>query len=248
MIYRSAYALTLLAAASFWGSSSSAQTASPPGAPPAPITAARPQADLDRDANRKPAQVIAFAGIKPGMKVAELAPGGGYYTRLLSAAVGPTGKVYAVANPGQAARPGGLNTLNGLAAVLPNVTVVTSDYTALALPEPVDVVWTTENYHDFHNGPTANIAALNKSVLAALKPGGVFLVEDHSAADGAGLDAASKVHRMDEALAKAELTAAGFRLDGESNLLRNPADNKAGRNAESGRFQSDRFILRMRKP
>jgi predicted methyltransferase len=220
----------------------------PPPAPPAPITAARPQADLDRDANRKPTQTIAFAGIKPGMKVAELAPGGGYYTRMLSAAVGPTGKVYAVASPGQAARPNGLFTLNGLAAVLPNVQVVVSDNATLTLPEPVDVVWTTENYHDFHNGPTANIAGVNKAVFAALKPGGVFFVEDHAAADGAGLEATSKVHRMDEAVAKTELTAAGFKLDGESNILRNPADNKAASNAEAGHFASDRFMLRMKKP
>jgi predicted methyltransferase len=229
------------------------QPAQPPSAaaPPAttaPITAARPKADIDRDANRKPLEVIAFAGVKPGMKVAELAPGGGYYTRLLSAAVGPTGKVYVVASPRQAQRPGGLDTLNGLAAVLPNVVVVTSEYTALALPEPVDLVWTTENYHDFHNGPTANIAALNASVFKALKPGGIFYVEDHAAADGAGLEATSKVHRMDEAIAKSELIAAGFKLDAESDLLRNPADNKAGSNSEAGHFVTDRFMLRMKKP
>jgi len=225
-----------------------APVASPPAAPAAPITAARPQTDIARDVNRKPQEVMAFAGVKPGMKIAELAPGGGYYTRLLSAAVGPPGKVYVIASPRQAARPGGLDTLNGLAAVLPNIVVVTSEYTALSLPEPVDVVWTTENYHDFHNGPTANIAALNTSVFNALKPGGIFYVEDHSAADGAGLDATSKVHRMDEALAKTELTAAGFTLDAESNLLRNPADNKAGSNSEAGHFVTDRFMLRMKKP
>ena len=228
-----------------------AQTTPAAGAPPAqpaPITAERPAADIARDANRKPQEVMAFAGVKPGMNIAELAAGGGYYTRLLSAAVGATGKIYVVASPAQAARPGGLDRLNALAMVLPNVVVVTSDYTALKLPEPVDMVWTTENYHDFHNGPTANIAALDKSVFNALKPGGIFYVEDHSAADGAGLEATSKVHRMDEALAKQELTAAGFTLDAESNLLRNPADNKAGSNSEAGHFVTDRFMLRMKKP
>ncbi|MBW8881544.1 MAG: methyltransferase, partial [Asticcacaulis sp.] len=110
------------------------------------------------------------------------------------------------------------------------------------------MVWTTENYHDFHNGPTANIAALDTSAFNALKPGGIFYVEDHSAADGAGLDATSKVHRMDEAIAKTELAAAGFVLDGESDLLRNPADNKAGSNSEAGHFVTDRFMLRMKKP
>jgi len=239
-------ASSILAAPAVFAQAPTAPTA--PATPAAPITAERPPADIARDAVRKPQEVMAFAGVKPGMKVAELAPGGGYYTRLLSAAVGPQGKVYVVVSPRQAARPGGLDLVNGLAAVLPNIVVVTSDYTALKLPEPVDMVWTTENYHDFHNGPTANIAAMNTSVFNALKPGGIFYVEDHSAADGAGLDATSKVHRMDEAIAKTELAAAGFTLDAESNLLRNPADNKAGSNSEAGHFVTDRFMLRMKKP
>ena len=219
-----------------------------PAAPPAPITAARPQADIDRDGSRKPVQTIAFAGVKPGMTVAELGPGGGYYTRMLSAAVGPKGTVYAVATQAQANRPGGLNTLNGLAAVLPNVKVVVSDYPTLTLPTKADVVWTTENYHDFHNGAAANIPGLNKAVYESLKPGGIFYVEDHAAVNGAGLEAASKLHRMDETLAKSELIAAGFKVDGEGNLLRNPADDKAKGNAESGHFVSDRFMLRMKRP
>lgn len=243
-----ALSATIFAAPAVLAQTQPAQTPAAPPAAPAPITAARPQADIDRDVNRKPLEVIAFAGVKPGMKVAELAPGGGYYTRLLSAAVGPTGKVYVVASPRQAQRPGGLDGLNGLAAVLPNVVVVTSEYTALTVPEPVDLVWTTENYHDFHNGPTANIAALDASVFKALKPGGIFYVEDHAAADGAGLGATSTVHRMDEAIAKSELLAAGFKLDAESDLLRNPADNKAGSMSEAGHFVTDRFMLRMKKP
>ena len=210
--------------------------------------AARPQADIDRDANRKPMQVIAFAGVKRGMTVAELGPGGGYYTRLLSAAVGPTGKVYALATTGQAARPGGLDGLNALAAALPNVKVLAVDYTNFTLPEKVDLIWTTENYHDFHNGPTANVPGMDKSVFDSLKPGGTFYVEDHSAAPGAGLEAASKLHRMDEAVAKTELTAAGFKLDAEGDLLHNPADTRTTTNSETGHFNTDRFMLRLKKP
>jgi len=85
-------------------------------------------------------------------------------------------------------------------------------------------------------------------VFNNLKPGGIFYVEDHSAAPGAGLEATSKFHRMDEAVAKSELTAAGFKLDGEGELLRNPADNKAASNSETGHFASDRFMLRMKRP
>ena len=129
-----------------------------------------------------------------------------------------------------------------------NIEFVQANSREFTPAEPVDVVWTTENYHDFHNGPTANIAGINKNAFDNLKPGGVFYVEDHSAAPGAGLAATTTVHRMDEDVAKAELTAAGFRLDGETNHLRNPSDNKAGRNAESGSFNSDRFGLRMKKP
>ena len=218
-------------------------------APPAFVAAAvadagRPATDRERDASRKPAEVLAFAGVRPGMVVAELAPGKGYYTRLLAKAVGPNGKVLALVTQSQLARPGYQDVLNALTAAYPNVTVLTVDYTALALPQKVDLVWTTENYHDFHNGPTANIAALDKGVHDSLKPGGVFYVEDHSAAPGAGLEATSKVHRMDEAIAKTELMAAGFRIAAESDLLRNPGDNRAASNSEVGHFVSDRFMLR----
>jgi len=249
----SALALATLLATSAAASTAMAQMpantmAMAPAAMPAAITATRPAADVDRDAARKPVQVIAFAGVKPGMTVAELGPGGGYYTRMLSAAVGPTGKVYALASNAQAARPGGLDGLNALAAVLPNVKVLAVDYTNFTLPEKADVAWTTENYHDYHNGPTANVAGLNKSVFANLKAGGTFYVEDHSSAPGAGLEATSKLHRMDVAVAKTELTAAGFKVDGESDLLHNAADDRAKSNSEQGHFVTERFMLRLKRP
>ncbi|HKB97088.1 MAG TPA: hypothetical protein VKB94_09570 [Rhizomicrobium sp.] len=220
----------------------------PPAIATAVADAARPEADKERDTARKPAETVAFAGVKAGMVVAELAPGRGYYTRILAKAVGPTGKVYAVITAAQAARPGVLDGLNALAAAYPNIKVVTVEYSTMMLPEKADLFWTTENYHDFHNGPTADIAALDKAVFNNLKPGGIFYVEDHSAAPGAGLAATSQYHRMDEAVAKSELTAAGFKLDAEGDLLHNPADNRAASNSESGHFVSDRFMLRMKRP
>jgi len=219
----------------------------PPAIAAAVADSARPDTDKERDATRKPAETVAFAGVKPGMTVAELGPGRGYYTRILAKAVGPKGTVYAVVTAGQAARPGALDALNALAAAYPNIKVVTVDYATMMLPEKADLFWTTENYHDFHNGPTADIAALDKAVFNNLKPGGIFYVEDHRAADGAGLEATTKFHRMDVAVAKSELTAAGFKLDGEGDLLHNPADNRAGSNSESGHFVSDRFMLRMKR-
>lgn len=238
---------TLFAGAALCAAAPSFAAMAPP--PPAgPVTAERPAADVERDANRKPNEIMAFAGVKPGMKIAELGSGGGYYTRLLSKAVGPNGKIYAIATQAQE-QAGRLANLRTLAGLLGNVeVVVVPDLASIKTPEPVDMFWTTENYHDFHNGPTANIAGLNKAVFDNLKPGGIFYVEDHSAAPGAGLAAASSVHRMDEALAKSELQAAGFRLDGETNLLRNPNDNRTAANAEAGHFVSDRFGLRMKKP
>lgn len=242
-----------IAIAAFAAGLSCAITVSAADKVPAAVAAAvadagRPAADKERDANRKPAEVVAFAGVKPGMTVAELQPGGGYYTRILSKAVGPKGTVYAVITPGAAQRPGTMDNMNKLMADYPNVKVVTTDYTAMTLPTKADLFWTTENYHDFHNGPTANIAALNKSVFDNLKRGGIFYVEDHNAADGAGLEATSKLHRMDVAVAKSELTAAGFKIDREGNALKNPADNRAASNSEGGHFVSDRFMLRAKRP
>jgi predicted methyltransferase len=219
----------------------------PPAIAAAVADPGRPQADKDRDAKRKPAETLAFAGVKPGMVVAELAPGRGYYTRILAKAVGPSGTVYAIATTAQVARPGGLDALNALAAAYPNIKVVTVDFATMMLPEKADLFWTTENYHDFHNNG-GDIVALDKAVFNSLKPGGIFYVEDHSAAPGAGLAATSQFHRMDEAVAKGELAAAGFRLDAEGDLLHNPADDRAGSNSETGHFSSDRFMLRMKRP
>ena len=165
---------------------------------PAAIAAAvadadRPAADTARDPLRKPGEIVAFAGVKPGDKVAEIAPGGGYYTRVLAKTVGPEGKVYALMPGFFANRPGGLDAINALAEQYGNIEVVVIDYAATKLPEPVDLVWTTENYHDLANG---DIGAVNAWAFAALKPGGLYFVEDH-AAPGTGTSATSTLHRID---------------------------------------------------
>ena len=211
----------------------------------------RPAADTARDAARKPAEIVAFAGVKPGMTVAEISPGGGYYTRILAKAVGPEGKVFALVPAAFANRPGGLDALNALAAQYPNVTVVPADFTDLKLPEPADLVWTTENYHDFNNGPDAatRIAAINRSTFAALKPGGIYFVEDHEAAAGTGTSATSTLHRIDPAAVKEQVTAAGFTLEAESDVLANPDDPKTvGVRDPSVQGETEKFALRFRKP
>lgn len=209
---------------------------------------ARPAADTARDADRKPGEVVAFAGIKPGDKVADLLPGGGYFTRIFAKVVGTKGMVYAVVPAGQASRPGGLDRINALAASYPNVKVVAADWATMALPEKLDVAWTSENYHDLHNGGPEAIAAFNRAIFNALKPGGIFYVEDHSA-PGAGDTVTKTLHRIDPAVVKQEIQAAGFRLEGESKLLANAADSHTlGVTDASLRGKTDKFVLKFRKP
>jgi predicted methyltransferase len=210
----------------------------------------RPSEDTARDADRKPAEVVTFAGVKPGMVVAELLPGTGYYTRILARSVGEKGRVYTFLPAAVvAAFPGALDKAKGLAAAYPNVRVIVGDLNDLALPEKVDLVWTTENYHDFHIAPLADIPSFNRSVFNSLKRGGVFLVEDHSAEEGAELGVTSKLHRIDEVVARREFAAAGFRIEAESDILRNPADDRQSASGDSSiRGRTDRFLLRMKGP
>ncbi|HEX6374714.1 MAG TPA: methyltransferase [Allosphingosinicella sp.] len=205
----------------------------------------RPEADRARDADRRPAELVAFAGVRPGDKVAELAPGGGYFTRVLSGVVGPDGRVYAIAG-----RPS--PALLELATARPNVVVTVAEPGMIQVPEPVDVVWTTLNYHDFKNatvGTGDGAAAINAAAYRALKPGGIYLVVDHDTALGAGASQTSTLHRIEGALVRREVESAGFRLDAESDLLRHPADNHSAKVMETGiRGKTDQFVLRFRKP
>ncbi|HEX8263203.1 MAG TPA: methyltransferase [Allosphingosinicella sp.] len=205
----------------------------------------RPEADRARDADRKPAELVAFAGVRPGDKVAELAPGGGYFTRILSGVVGPEGRIYAMAG-----RPS--PALQELAAARPNVSVITVEPGTVPAPEPVDLVWTTLNYHDFKNakvGEGDGAAAINAAAFRALKPGGVYLVVDHDTAPGAGASQTSTLHRIESALVRREVESAGFRLEAESSLLRHPEDDHSARVQETGiRGKTDQFVLRFRKP
>lgn len=244
--------LILLAAAGAILGLASASGAAPPSAAitAAVADASRPAADKARDEARKPAEVMAFAGVHPGEKVGELFPGGGYYTRLLAKAVGPNGKVFALWPEGLAkARPQMLEASKGIG---PNVTVVTYSPTSLNVPEKLDLVWTTENYHDFHNAPPgappADIAALNKAVYDALKPGGVYLIEDHAAAAGA-TGVTGTLHRIDPAQVKQEVEAAGFKLQAESDLLKNPSDTHDKPIFDpSIRGHTDKLLMRFVKP
>ena len=237
---------TWIAAAAL-GLAACATAAPPPALDAAALLAdpARPEADRTRDADRRPAELIAFAGVRPGDRVAELAPGGGYFTRLLTAAVGPEGRIYAIAT-----RPA--PAVEEWARGHPNVSLAVGAPGTISVPEPVDLVWTTNNYHDFKNVALESgdgAAAINRAAFAALKPGGVYLIADHAAAAGAGASQTSTLHRVEPALVRREVESAGFVLDGESDLLRHPADDRTIKVQESGiRGKTDQFVFRFRKP
>jgi predicted methyltransferase len=227
-------------------------------AAPSPAIAAavadstRPAADRDRDAARKPAEMLAFAGVKPGMVVVDMLPGGGYFTRLFSDAVGPTGKVVAYVPDETLARfPKALDGLNAIAAE-PAHKNVQVEHNPIMAPGPdnvADVVWTSQNYHDLHNMAGVDLVAFNKLVFRSLRPGGVYVVLDHSAPAGSGASATRTLHRIDPATVRQEAEAAGFVFDGESNVLANPADpHTAGVFDPSIRGHTDQFVLRFRKP
>jgi len=215
-------------------------------------TVARPEADVARDADRKPDQMLEFARIRPGQTVIDYIPGKGYFTRIFSTAVGTEGAVYAVMpqflvdkfkdrpkQPSVAVEPGRENVHDAV-----------SDGASLNVPVRADLVWTAQNYHDVHiAGGATGVALLNKAVFDALKPGGLYVVLDHAGAAGQDEATMAKLHRIDRALVVREVTAAGFVLDGESMVLRNPADplNIAVFDPAI-RGKTDQFILRFKKP
>ncbi len=180
------------------------------------------------DARRKPAELILLSGLKPGDRVLDLIPGDGYWTRIFSRIVGPEGKVYAVwpENYAKVAQ-GNVATLRSLpAAGYPNVATDVQPTPQLSAPEPLDLVWTSQNYHDYPDEFMGRIdpAVLNKAVFAMLKPGGVFMIIDHMAAPGRGMADTEELHRLDPATVRQQVEAAGFVFEGESRVLHNPAD------------------------
>ena len=227
---------------------------------PKPIAAAvadpaRPQADRDRDADRKPAECIAFAGLKPGQRIADLLPGGGYFTRIFSGVVGPKGEVIAVAPPKRpdapADRPEPAAAVRAIAADehYKNVTVSVEKLVEFKLPEKLDMVWTSQNYHDVHNVPNIDVGAFNKAIFDSLKPGGTYIVIDHATEKGAGFTATSTLHRSDPEAVKTEVMAAGFEFVGSSDVIANSADDHTQKVFEQGMHdKTDRYLLKFRKP
>jgi predicted methyltransferase len=215
----------------------------------------RPDSDTTRDADRKPQQTLAFSGIKPGDQVADYVADSGYFTRLFSSVVGSKGHVYAV-EPTAFFKfqsfPAAVAELQGYAVAHPNVTVTTAAaLEGLRFPEKLDLFWISRNYHDLHDkfmGPV-DIAVFNRAVYAALKPGGFYVVLDHSAAPGAAADVTETLHRIESSTVRREVDAVGFKFDSESSILANPADPRTAKVFDPTiRGHTDQFILKFRKP
>lgn len=213
----------------------------------------RPQGDRDRDAARHPAETLAFARIEPGDRVADIFPGGGYWTRMFAVAVGDGGRVYPTIRPDPAA--GQYETpVLAVAAQYPNAAMARTPYDALAFPEPLDVIFTAQNYHDMAIAEygLGDRAQTNATAFAALKPGGVYIVIDHSAVDGSPVQTTGGdaiLHRIDQATVRREVEAAGFVFDAESDVLRNAADTRTTSVFDPAiRGNTDQFMMRFRKP
>jgi predicted methyltransferase len=213
----------------------------------------RPEADTKLDEARRPGELIAFSGLKPGDRVADIMPGRGYFSRLFADVVGPKGHVFLWVPKEQDAISKGkaMEGANAFAATFKNVSVVSAPINEFSTPDKLDMAWITLNYHDWHDpfmGP-ADVAKTNKAVFAALKPGGVFLVVDHVAEPGSGLRDTDTLHRIDAATVKQEVEAAGFKLESTSDLLKNPEDDHTKKVFDpSIRRHTDQFIYKFRKP
>jgi predicted methyltransferase len=215
----------------------------------------RPDTDKQRDADRKPGETLAFTGVKPGAQIAELLPGAGYFTRIFSKAVGGSGHVYALVPAPSPDAPADVPDFAARVKAIAadpnyaNVSVVVEPFSQLGVPAPVDLVWTSQNYHDLHNLPGLDVGVFNKMVFDDLKPGGIYLVLDHTAEAGSGARDTKTLHRIDPKTVKQEVTAAGFVFVGSSDLLRRPADTHAAKVFDpTVRGKTDQFILKFRKP
>ena len=216
---------------------------------------ARPAPQKDKDANRKPGELIAFAGLKPGDRIADFVSGNAYFTRIFSRVVGMSGHVYAFTPTEEIKNCSPDETAGGLALsrgrTYPNVTVEVGPVDDFDAPEPLDMVWTAQNFHDLYDpwmGP-ADIARVTGAIFRTLKPGGVFIVIDHVAAAGSGLRDTDTLHRIDPAQVKKEVEAAGFVFAGESKVLHNPADDHTQKVFDGSiRGKTDQFIFKFKKP
>ncbi len=234
----------------------------------------RSDADRRADARRKPVEVLAFIGVRPGSVALDLSAGGGYTTDLLSRAVGPGGRVYGQSAPPVARPAPAMSESGAMPAAAASMPAGPPRTTAMALAErashpatanivsvvlpfeaPIpaevasnglDLVTLMFDYHDLgHMGVDRD--AMNRAVFAALKPGGHYVLADHSGRPGTGISESGTLHRIEEAFMTREIEAAGFKLVATGNFLRNPADPR-DRNVPEPLMPKDEFFLKFVKP
>lgn len=217
---------------------------------------ARPEADRARDEGRKPAEVLEFLGIAPGMTVLDMFSGGGYYTEILSYTVGNSGRILAHSNKAYLQFVGEEFENRYLGGRLGNVQVLMAENNELELePDSLDAIMLVLSFHDLYYAapedgwPAIDVPAFLAELHSGLRTGGFVGIIDHYAADGAPSETGSTTHRIDPAIVIATMTEAGFVLDGQSDILRNPDDDyeKTVFDPEL-RGKTDRFVMRFRKP
>jgi predicted methyltransferase len=202
------------------------------------------------DPLRKPAETMAFAGVRPGLTIGEFYPGGGYFTKMLSAAVGPKGHVYGIENDRwkQAVKANQDLVARG---AYTNVAMDSGPFGTVRFPAPLDIAWVTQNYHDLKIAEygVVDTAAFNRALYAALKPGGTYFILDHEAPKGTTVALIEKLHRIEKAQVIREVTAAGFRLVAEGTFLRHPQDDHTLSIFDKAiRGHTDQYALKFVKP
>ena len=210
----------------------------------------RPAADVERDPLRHPADILAFARVAPGDRIADVRPGAGYFTTLFSLAVGPSGHVYGFI-PNRTAERDNV-TFAPVDERLANTSKVNGDLDAasFAFGEPLDIVFMSQEYHDFTIPRFGvDVERMNARVFEVLKPGGLYVLIDHEATAGTGISVAGTLHRIEGSALRKQVEAAGFVFDGETQVLRNPADDHSINVFDAAiRGKTDQFVYRFRKP
>ena len=227
----------------------------------------RAAGDRINDERRKPVEMLAFIGVRPGSTALDVSAGRGYTTELIARAVGPDGRVYgqrppsaATATPpppqpeGQAAppprAPGVMPTLAERSAKIGNMVAVMRPFEDPAPPEVanggLDLVTLMFNYHDL-GFMGVDRAAMNRAIFRALKPGGTYVIADHSGRAGTGISESGTLHRVEEDFVIREVQAAGFRVASRGDFLRNPRDPR-DRNTPEPPMPKDEFVLKFVKP
>lgn len=244
-------ALSMFAAAALTTAVVAQDKAAPAG--PAITRALADPARADQagdDARRQAAAVLAFAGVKPGDTVVDYLPGAGYWTRIFTGVVGPKGRVYALW-PAAGAKYAEKSLPALQARGLANVVVQVQPTNLPTAPQPVDLFWTVQNYHDIPNKGAGEPAlrAFDAAVFQLLKKGGTYVVIDHADAPGTGLTGTETKHRIDPAAVRRQIEATGFRFVGASKVLANPADDHSKNVFDPAvRGKTDQFVLKFRKP